>query len=52
MAKAHERKSARLLAFVLALIMVASALVYAFRNPSKPEEREIKFDMAKIGKIG
>ncbi len=45
MAKAHERKSARLLAFVLALIMVASALVYAFRNPSKPEEREIKFDM-------
>jgi hypothetical protein len=47
MAKAHERKSARLLAFVLALIMVASALVYAFRNPSKPEEREIKFDMGK-----
>ena len=45
MAKAHERKSARLLAFVLALIMVASALVYAFRNPSKPEEREIKLDM-------
>jgi len=47
MAKAHERKSARLLAFVLALIMVASALVYAFRNPSKSEEREIKFDMGK-----
>ncbi|WP_457550066.1 hypothetical protein [Archaeoglobus sp.] len=47
MAKAHERKSVRLLAFVLALIMVASALVYAFRNPSKPEEREIKFDMGK-----
>ncbi|ADB58161.1 hypothetical protein [Archaeoglobus profundus] len=47
MAKAHERKSARILAFILALIMVASALVYAFRNPSKPEEREIKFDMGK-----
>ncbi len=45
MAKAHERRSARLLAFILALIMVASVLAYAFRNPSKPEEREIKFDM-------
>ncbi len=45
MVKRMEKKTARLLAFILALIMIGSVLVYAFRNPSKPEEREIKFDM-------
>lgn len=47
MAKAHERRSARILALILAVIMVASALVYIFRNSSANEEREIKFDMGK-----
>lgn len=47
MAKAHERRSARILALILAVIMVASALVYIFRNPSATEEREIKFNMGK-----
>ncbi len=42
---ANKKKTARVLAFILAVIMVASALVYAFRNPTKPEERKIKFDM-------
>jgi len=45
MVKRMEKRSARLLAFILALIMIGSVLAYAFRNPSKPEEREIKFDM-------
>ncbi len=50
MTKAHEKRSARYLAFILALIMVASVLAYAFRNPSKAEERCIKFDMGKTWK--
>ena len=45
MAKIMETKSARILALILALIMVGSILAYAFRGPSKPEERTIKFDM-------
>ncbi len=45
MAKMMEKKSARILAFILALIMIGSVLVYAFRGPSKPEERAVKFDM-------
>ena len=45
MAKENKGRSARLLAFILALIMVASVLAYSFRNPSKPELREVKFDM-------
>ncbi len=42
---AHEKRSARILALILAVIMVASALVYIFRSPSVKEGREIKFDM-------
>ncbi len=45
MANVMEKKSARILAFLLALIMIGSVLAYAFRGPSKPEERAIKFDM-------
>jgi hypothetical protein len=45
MVKRMEKRSARILAFILALIMVGSVLAYAFRNPSKPEERKIEFDM-------
>ena len=45
MAKMIEKKSARILAFILAIIMIGSVLAYAVRGPSKPEEREIKFDM-------
>ena len=45
MAKMMEKKSARILAFILALIMIGSVLAYAFRGPSKPEERTVKFDM-------
>lgn len=40
-----ERRSAKLLAFVLAMIMIASVLAYAFRNPSKTEQRFVKFEM-------
>ncbi len=50
MAKAHEKRSARFLALILALIMVASALVLLFRSPSTKEEREIKFDMGNCWK--
>ncbi len=45
MGKVMEKKSARILALILALIMIGSVLAYAFRGPSKPEERSIKFDM-------
>ncbi len=45
MAKMMEKKSARILALILALIMIGSVLAYAFRGPSKPEERTVKFDM-------
>jgi len=45
MANIMEKKSARILALILAFIMIGSILAYAFRGPSKPEERTIKFDM-------
>ncbi|RLI80161.1 hypothetical protein DRP05_01665 [Archaeoglobales archaeon] len=45
MAKKMETKSARILALILALIMVGSVLVYAFKGSTTVSEREIKFDM-------
>ena len=45
MAKKMETKSARILALILALIMIGSVLVYAFKGSTKVSEREIKFEM-------
>jgi len=45
MATMMEKKSTRILALLLALIMIGSVLAYAFRKPTKAEERSIKFDM-------
>lgn len=44
MADRMQNKSARLLAFLLALIMLGSVLAYAFRGGTSPE-REIKADL-------
>ncbi len=40
-----EKRSARILAIVLTLIMVGSVMVYMFRGPFKPSARTIRFDM-------
>jgi len=45
MANMMEKRSARIIAFLLALIMIGSVLAYAFRKPTKAEERRIVFDM-------
>ena len=50
MAKKMETKSARLLALLLALIMVGSVFAYMFRSSTTPSEREIKFEMGRFPK--
>ncbi len=45
MAGMMEKRSAKLLAFVMALIMIGSVMVLAFRATSRVEIRTIKFDM-------
>ena len=51
MAKRMETKSARILALILALIMIGSVVVYVFRGSTKVSEREIKFEMGKFPKL-
>ncbi len=45
MAKPLERRSAKLLAFFLALIMIGSALAIALRGANTTPKREVKFSM-------
>lgn len=47
MARRMETKSARILALILALIMLGSVLTYAIKGTNKTPEREIKFEMEK-----
>ena len=51
MAKRMETRSARILALVLALIMIGSVVVYVFKGSTKASEREIKFEMGKFPKL-
>ena len=40
-----EKKSSKILALILAIVMIGSILTYGFKGTTKIEEREIKFEM-------
>ena len=48
MAKTLERRSAKLLAFVLALIMIGSVAVIAFRGSTYIPKREVKYEFRDV----
>ncbi len=51
MSKPLEKKSAKILALILALIMLGSVLVYAFRGIHTIPSREIKYSVSDLNEI-